>query len=122
MSCHIEHTACLAMIESMGHTFLHGTIALDGTISIRVDFEHVRAYFDIDNVATFVDLHVGSQRYSSILFEIPRKQMTCTTTITFGICHSSKFTTEFTILICNEQSNRNDRCFFNMKEVQVDRQ
>lgn len=43
--------------------------------------------FDVDDVAAFVDLHVGRQRDAAILLEFAREQVARTATVTFGICH-----------------------------------
>ena len=90
MSSDIENTAGLAVIESMGHTLLHSTIALvNETVKEKDLLATMCTDFDVDNVSPFVDLHVGGQWNSSILLEVACEQMTRTTAITFGVDHSS---------------------------------
>ena len=70
----------------MGHTFLDRTIALEENAQ-RLGQAEQRTDFDVDDVTTFVDFHIGGQRDASILLEVSSEEMTRTTTITFGICH-----------------------------------
>lgn len=75
MSSYVENTTGFTMIESVWHTFLYGTIALsENRDKNRLNcYSSDEIYFNIDNVTTFVDFHVGSQRYTAIFLEISWK-------------------------------------------------